>query len=138
MQNMTVRSVGDDRYAIRLRGHELVVDQPTDSGGTDVGPTPTELFVAGLASCVAFYAGSYLARHSFDREGLRVDVAWQMADGRPARVGAVNITVTPPPSLPADRLPALLAVSRGCTVHHSLERPPTVTIDAVAAPSAAA
>jgi putative redox protein len=39
-------------------------------GGGDVGPTPTELFVAGLASCVAFYARRYLRRHDIDAEGL--------------------------------------------------------------------
>lgn len=138
MQNMTVRSLGDDRYAVKVRGHEVVVDQPVTSGGTDVGPTPTELFVAGLASCVAHYAGSYLTRHSIDRDGLQVDVDWQLAEGRPARVGEVTLTITPPPGLPADRIPAFLAVSRGCTVHHSLQQPPTVTIDTAAAPRAVA
>ena len=136
MEQMTVRSLGADRYAVGLRGHELVVDQPTALGGTDAGPTPTELFVAGLASCVMFYAGRYLARHDIDREGLRMDVAWQLAEGRPPRVGSVTITLTPPPGLPSERVPAFLAVSRGCTVHHSLEQPPKVAID-VAGPSVA-
>lgn len=138
MESMTVRSLGEDRYAVDLRGHELVVDQPVTLGGTDVGPTPTELFIAGLASCIAFYAGRYLARHHVDREGMQVDVSWQLAEGRPARVGTVTITITPPPGLPAEKVPAFLAVSRGCTVHHSLEQPPAVLIDVAEAPAAVA
>ena len=53
------------------------------------GPTPTELFVASLASCVAFYAGRYLTRHGLSREGLGVSVAYEMATDRPARVANI-------------------------------------------------
>jgi LmbE family N-acetylglucosaminyl deacetylase len=60
-----------DRFDIRIRDHVVTVDQPTDVGGDDAGPTPTELFVAGLASCVAFYARRYLRRHKLDASGPR-------------------------------------------------------------------
>lgn len=58
-----------DRFGVRIRGHEFEVDQP-DSG--DAAPTPTELFVASLASCVAFYAGRLCTRHGVDPTGLGV------------------------------------------------------------------
>jgi putative redox protein len=50
----SVRHLADDRFSIDIRGHVVNVDQPAYAGGTDTAPTPTELFVAGLASCVAF------------------------------------------------------------------------------------
>ena len=129
MNALVVRSLGGDRYAVEVRGHELIVDQPADTGGTDVGPTPVELFVASLASCVAHYAGGYLARHHICRDGLRVDTTWQMAQDRPARVASIALRITPPSALPPGRLPALLAVARACTVHNSLERVPDVSIE---------
>ena len=43
-----------DRFEIGVRGHVLTVDQPVDAGGEDTAPTPTELFIASRASCVAF------------------------------------------------------------------------------------
>ena len=132
METMRVTPFGGDRFAIALRGHEIMVDQPAEVGGTDIGPTPTELFVAGLVSCVAVYAGRFLARHGVCAEELRVDAEWEMGEGRPARVGCVTIRITPPPALPATRLPALLAVSRACTVHNSLARSPAVRIDLAA------
>ena len=131
METMRVTPAGGDRFAIALRGHEIMVDQPADVGGTDIGPTPTELFVAGLVSCVAVYAGRFLARHGVCAEGLRVDAEWEMGEGRPPRVGCVTIRITAPPALPASRLPALLAVSRACTVHNSLAKSPAVHIDLV-------
>ena len=105
METMRVTPAGGDRFAIALRGHEIMVDQPADVGGTDIGPTPTELFVAGLVSCVAVYAGRFLARHGVCAEGLRVDADWEMGEGSPARVGCVTIRITAPPALPASRLP---------------------------------
>ena len=58
-----------DRFTIDVRGHRLVTDQP--GRDADAGPTPTELFVASLAACVAFYARRFLARHHLDAAGLR-------------------------------------------------------------------
>lgn len=131
MNAIQVRPLGSDSYAVQVRGHELIVDQPIDAGGTDLGPTPVELFVAGLASCVAHYAGSFLDRHHVCRDGLQVDASWQMAEARKARVAVVAIRITPPSALPAQRLPALLAIARACTVHNSLTTAPTVSIEAV-------
>jgi uncharacterized OsmC-like protein len=129
VNTLVVRSLGGDRYGVQVRGHELIVDQPTDAGGTNLGPTPVELLVASLASCVTHYAGSYLARHHISREGLRVDTSWQMSQEPPARVASVAVRITPPLALPPGRLPALLAVARACTVHNSLERAPDVRIE---------
>jgi uncharacterized OsmC-like protein len=125
---VTVDVVGGDAYRIEIRGHTLVVDQPVDAGGEDRGPTPTELFVAALAACVAFYAGRYLSRHGVANDGLRVSAAYDMATDRPARVVAVRLRLVVPDGLPDDRRSALLAVATHCTVHNSLTDPPTVDI----------
>ena len=61
---MDVRFVAGEAYEVMVRGHRVLVDQSGDHGGTDDGPTPTELFVASLAACVAFCAGRYLTRCS--------------------------------------------------------------------------
>ncbi|WP_327730974.1 hypothetical protein OG250_39685 [Streptomyces sp. NBC_00487] len=46
-----------DAYAVEIRGHRLPVDRPEEAGGQDTAPTPTELFAASLATCVAFHCG---------------------------------------------------------------------------------
>jgi len=124
-----------DRFVVDIRGHKLTVDQPVSAGGRDAGPTPTELFVAGLATCVAFYARRYLARHRIDDTGLAVEATFEAGD-RPARVTRIEVVLTPPTALPADRLEAFLAVAAHCTVHNTLLDPPQV--DILAAPPARA
>jgi putative redox protein len=117
-----------EAYEIRIRGHRVRVDQPADAHGADSAPTPTELFVGSLAACVAFYAGRYLTRHGYSRDGLAVHTDFDMATDRPARVAAIRITVRVPDGFPAERRAALTAVTSHCTVHNSLTTQPEVTI----------
>lgn len=128
-QAMDVRFVSGEAYAVTVRGHRVVVDQPAEVGGQDSAPTPTELFVASLASCVAFYAGRFLTRHGYSRDGLAVSADYEMASDRPARVSNIRLMVRVPAGLPPQRWAALRAVASHCTVHNSLADPPPVSID---------
>jgi putative redox protein len=136
MGTIRVHHVDGDQFAIHTGIHTLSVDQPIADGGDDTAPTPTELFVAGLASCVAFYARRYLSRHDLPEQGLALTATYEMAQ-RPARVSDIRITLTLPPGVPAESRKALLAVASHCTVHNSLVDPPQVSIEVQAKPVAA-
>jgi putative redox protein len=94
--HVVVRHVAGDVYAISVRGHSVLVDQPVGDGGQDSAATPTELLAGSLASCVAFYAGRYLLRHGLDRAGLAVTADFTMAGDRPARVSGVRLRISVP------------------------------------------
>ncbi len=126
---MEARFVAGESYEVTVRGHRVFVDQPAEAGGHDSAPTPVELFVGSLVTCVAYYAGRYLTRHGYGRDGLVVSADFDMAADRPARVASIRLTVRPPADLPAERWPALRAVATHCTVHNSLAVPPAVSID---------
>jgi putative redox protein len=125
---VTVSHVSGDAYAITTRGHSVLVDQPVADGGRDAAATPTELLVASLASCVAFYSGRYLTRHGLDRAGLTITAEFAMATDRPARVTSVRLGISAP-GLPEQRKDALLAVASHCTVHNTLRQEPSVSIE---------
>lgn len=128
MTDLSVRYEDGDRLRVSIRGHELMVDQPLSDGGEDTAPTPTELFVAGLAACVGFYAERYLRRHQLTTDGLEVECSFAFAADRPARVGDIQIRLILPDGFPEDRRKALLAVVDHCTVHNSLRQAPEVVI----------
>ena len=136
MSAIRVQHEWNDRFSIEIRGHRLYVDQPPADGGDDTAPTPTELLVASLASCVGFYARRYLARHDLPAEGLAVSAAYTMGS-RPARVGHVDVQITLPDGIPADRRAALLAVASSCTVHNTLAQGPMVRVGLAAGSQAA-
>ena len=124
---MRVEHRGGDKFDINVRGHVVRVDQPIKDRGEDTAPTPTELFIASLASCVAFYARRYLARHDLPTEGLAVEATFDMGS-KPARVARIAMRLIVPEGVPADRLDALLAVATHCTVHNTLSSEPEVSI----------
>ncbi len=135
-ETIRVGHLEGDRFEIAVRGHTLTVDQPVEDGGRDTAPTPTELFVASLASCIAFYARRYLSRHGLATEGLSVSAHYSMA-ARPTRVGEVVLRIELPPGVPEGKRDALLAVASHCTVHNTLEQSPSVSIElSVPAPTA--
>ena len=131
---MRVEHRGGDKFDINVRGHVVRVDQPVKDRGEDTAPTPTELFIASLASCVAFYARRYLARHDLPTDGLAVEATFNMGS-KPARVAGIDMRLIVPAGVPADRLDALLAVATHCTVHNTLTSEPDVSITLADAPA---
>lgn len=125
-REVTVTHDGGTRFRIRVRGHEVIVDQPVGAGGEDTAPTPTELFVASIASCAAFYGRTYLSRRGLPD---RVDVVarWESA-ANPDRVARVSLRVEAP-GVPADRMDVFRRVLEGCLVHNTLEKGCDVRIE---------
>ena len=126
--SLEARRIKGDHYTTVVRGHRIETDQPLTTEGTDEGPTPVELFVASLASCVAHYAGRYLDRHHLPGDDLRVSAHFTKAPGPTARIGTLCLRLMVP-GLPPERAAGLLAVARHCTVHNTLGAPPEVTFD---------
>lgn len=125
-----VGHVEGDRFEIAVRDHVFTVDQPQALGGEDTAPTPTELLVASLVSCVAFYARRYLARHDLPTDGFRVEADYDL--GRhPSRIRRVRIRLHLPHGLPGNRRDALLSVTTRCTVNNTLTVEPDVSISLV-------
>jgi putative redox protein len=127
---------GGDRLLIETRGHELRSDQPVEDGGEDTAPTPTELFLAGLAGCVAFYGARFLRRHGLSTAGLAVTCSYAWA-ANPTRIGEVDLMVEAPALTPKLR-EAFTKVIEHCTVHNTLRQPPVVRMRVAPAQTIAA
>lgn len=121
---VVVTYAGGDRLRIMARGHQVLSDQPVEDGGDDTAPTPTEIFIAGLGACVAYYAERFMRRHGLSTDGLTVTCRHTWAES-PHRVGEIDLAVDAP-GLPDAKLAAFTRVIDHCTVHNTLRRPPEV------------
>ena len=82
----TARRVGTYRHEIAVRGHEVAADEPADSGGDDLGPSPQELLAASLASCTAITIEMYATRKGWDIGDIEVEVDYEPAQrGSPTK-----------------------------------------------------
>ena len=106
-------------HAVEVDGHNLVVDEPLDAGGTDSAPSPTRLLAASLASCTAITIAMYADRKEWDTTGLAVDVDFEgaPAPGDPAHF---DVSVTLPPGLDEEQRRRIMVVAAKCPVHRIL------------------
>lgn len=58
-----------------IRGHSLVIDQPTAAGGTDKGPTPLEYFLFSIAGCVASIGRIAAMQQRLSLRSMKVNVS---------------------------------------------------------------
>jgi putative redox protein len=130
-----VRYLGGDRLRIDAGGHTLFSDQPVEDGGEGTAPSPTEIFVAGLAGCIAFYAERFLRRHHLSTEGLTVSCGFGWAEN-PHRVGEIAVDVEAPGLVPEKR-EAFERVIDHCTVHSTLRHEPQVRVSLKTPPATA-
>jgi putative redox protein len=110
-----------ERYThdVRAGDHALTVDEPTASGGNDLGPSPQELLAAALASCTAVTMEMYAQRKGWDTSGLTVDVRYT-----PAERGCLtrfDLVLHMPPHLDEEQIERLRVIAAKCPVHRTLE-----------------
>ena len=106
-------------HDLKVRKHRLTADEPEDSGGDDMGPSPQELLAASLASCTAITIEMYAKRKKWNIDGLEVDVDYTPAErGCATQLQARHADARPPLRGPGRELRVIAAK---CPVHRTLE-----------------
>jgi putative redox protein len=67
-----VRGAGGLPQQIEIGRHRLRADEPVVAGGDDSGPTPYQLLLAALGSCISMTVSLYAERKGWPLEGVEV------------------------------------------------------------------
>ncbi len=115
----TARRTDGFQHQIKIREHEMLIDEPSEHGGDDAGPSPQEMLAASLASCTAITIEMYADRKGWDVSGLEVDCDYTPAErGSPTRF---ELVVRLPAHLDEEQRERLTIISAKCPVHRTLE-----------------
>jgi putative redox protein len=107
------------RHTVKIRSHELTVDERADMGGTDTGPEPLELLAASLAACTAVTMEMYATRKGWELPDVEVSVEYQPAErGCPTRF---DLVVRIPAEVSEEDAQRLMTIAAKCPVHRTLE-----------------
>ena len=106
-------------HRVEVDGHEIVVDEPTDDGGTDAGPSPTRLLTASLASCTSITIVMYADRKGWDVGALEVSAEFGGAVKR-GETARFDVTIKLPQALSDEQVERIKVVAAKCPVHRTL------------------
>jgi putative redox protein len=103
---------------IEIRHHRLTVDEPTEDGGGDQGPTPQELLAASLASCTAITMEMYARRKGWEIGQVEVHCEYAQAErGRPTNF---KLLLRVPRHCTVEQIERLRAIAAKCPVRRTL------------------
>src|ERR1700757_300379 len=115
----TVTRAGTLRQTVKIREHQLTVDEPNDQGGDAPGPIPQELLAVSLASCTAITMEMYAQRKGWEIGHVEVDVEYSPAErGCPTKF---ELVVRLPDDVPEEQAERLRVIAAKCPVHRALE-----------------
>jgi putative redox protein len=116
-----IASQNDARFIhrLRIRDHELIVDEPAEQGGDDEGPNPQELLAASLASCTAITMEMYAKRKGWEIAPIEVECEYTPAQRDAPTI--FNLTLRLPGTCDDEQVERLKVIAAKCPVHRTLE-----------------
>jgi uncharacterized OsmC-like protein len=110
---------------VTARDHEVQVDEPETSGGTDTGPQPTDLLLVSVSSCFALALAFVARKRGVDLLGLDVTAIGRYEGLKFCEI-SLSISSDSPRSVVEDLLPE---AKRVCYVSNTLQRQPELTVE---------
>jgi putative redox protein len=129
MSVMTTFYKGNMLFETKMGNHMLQIDVPASMGGSDRGPTPPEIFIASLGSCVGAFVAQYCERNGLDAQNMTVDVVFDKADN-PTRLINLKVKVNlPNAECQGQRSEAVKRVAAHCPVHETIATVEDITFE---------
>jgi putative redox protein len=129
MKRVVTRRRKGYEHELEIREHRLIVDEPQEKGGTDQGPTPSELLAASLATCTAITMEMYANRKEW---GLgTVEIAVDYKEGTTDDPPTFDLTITLGAQLSDENRDRLLTIAGKCPVHRALKSQDVIINDSL-------
>ncbi|WP_447767801.1 OsmC family protein [Sphingobacterium faecium] len=118
--NIVKASIGTDKYktSVIAGKNSIVVDEPLDKGGLDLGFQPQELLAASLASCTAITLKMYADHKEWTVNSFQVDVMIEQSDDKSTTKFVRKISFEG--KLDEKQHTRIVAIANACPIHKIL------------------
>lgn len=96
------------KTVVKARNFEIIIDEPTDLGGTNHGPNPVEYLLAALAGCLNVMSHVVANEMKMNLKGVKIELSGDLNPARlfgqsfEERAGYKQINVVLKPDTDAD------------------------------------
>jgi ribosomal protein S12 methylthiotransferase accessory factor len=130
--DMEVVFPGGKKVNALYKGFIIETDQPEHDGGGGSAPSPFDLFLASIGTCVGFYVLSFCQERRIPTAGLKLNLQAER-NQETGLIGKIGIEIGLPPEFPEKYKEAVKRAAELCTVKKHLESPPQFEITATLA-----
>jgi len=127
MPEITVKHRGDMEFETQIGNHTLTIDIPPENNGKDRGPTPPQLFIASLSSCIAVFVASYCNNVGINAEGLSVTLAYDKLT-KPSCLGNLKAVIRIPKGDVGKKEKAVIRAAELCLIQETIRLSPEVEL----------
>lgn len=121
--------IGQEHYTSRIsmRGHVITADEPLSNGGKDLGPTPTELVLSGLASCTASTLRMYADKKGWDVDRIDLEVSIQIEKTETGQLSNIESHIVISGQVTTEQKNRMLEIARKCPLYRLLTNPVNIS-----------
>jgi len=123
---MTVTFPKGAQVQASFEGYTVLTDQP-EPEGSGAAPTPFNLFLASIGTCVGYYVMSYCQHHGIPSEKMSVTL---QSDRNTSShlVEEIKLTVHVPRDFPDKYSAGVIRAAGSCLVKKHMENPPKFSV----------
>lgn len=129
MERAEIKYIDGKKFSAQNRAHTVIIDQPKENNGQDQGPTPPELFIDSLGSCIGVYVLAFCKNTGLNPDGMKIILDWEKAGDKPARIKSIKAKIELPNADIGARKAALLKVAESCLIHETIKHQPEINIE---------
>jgi uncharacterized OsmC-like protein len=125
MEKLKVNYLKGRSFEASVRNHKFRIDLPLSSRGSDTGPTPPELFIASLASCVGMYLVFYCEKTKLDPAGIKIEADYEKTADR---IEKISVEFSLPSAQSEKERKEAMEWAEKCLIHNTIQHKPEITI----------
>jgi len=121
-------------FEMTLDGHNFITDANEEVGGSDLGPRPKQLLLAGLIGCTGMDVVSILRKMQVKFDDLEIKVEAENASEHPKVYQNIHLTyIVKGKDIPEDKVKKAVSLSQEkyCAVSAMLKKATPVTYEIV-------
>ncbi len=133
----TVRITEMDKKFLRAmttQSHELVADEPTSYGGTNLGPSPYDLLLMSLGSCTSMTIRMYANHKGWPLDDVVIDLEHERIHAKDCedceqtdgKIDRIHRSLSFVGDLSEQQVERLMEIADRCPVHRTLENNPVI------------